>query len=874
MTKLELSVSATTFEVIRCDDLTARVLNCGPKDHISNLLADKFEFEALEEAIQKLIADPGQTGFETLNLVFKAPSAEEHAFSSDRSPIVGVFRSPLQAIHMCGVLEIAAFTHVHVAKDGTIMITALELSREYRKWLLKREFGSWLLEEHIENAVIATTMTGDICFWNRFATELYGWQREDVMGKNIMAIMPSEMTVEQGMEIMTRLQKGEHWKGYFRVQRRDKTNFMAHVTDTPIMGVDGNVKFIVGISADYTVTHNLMDQLQTLNADLEKEIESRTEQLLLREKLLRRVGAAVKASETGVVITDEHDKIIWSNNAVFDLLASNENSLKGLSPGDLPLLKEVVKWRDFLKMAMTVSSDARTPVAEFDVRGLLPIDYLSVSVQTLHLEESAEQQHMITIRDITTVKRAEALQLAAEKAAAMSKANTEMMQMLSHELRSPLQGIMGVTSTMLADATPNKCNCETYDEISAILASSRLLLTLINTVLDIRKMDSNMMQAISLSPVGLIDCMDRCIHFCSLFASQQKVDLRIDLPRDRAGDKFSVVANRLKLDQILINLITNSIKYTVSGTEVIVTARVATTAAAMEEVRAAACSDLTLLPPGDSAPEGQPCGKMVIVSIRDFGGGIPPNEYHKVFGEFSQLSISAEKDAEYGTENSTMMVAQSAGSGLGLNLVRKFITAMHGHVWFNNCTDGPGVEFSICLPSATASVKTRQSVVTNSSHCLSATNNVAARFRALVVDDSMINSKVLSKMLSRLGCSQIESVNRGAKALDYLQSVQSLENANLLLPNLIILDLDMPEMNGYELVRRIRELDWEPRPIAMAWSADWASEVEAKCTSAGFDGVLSKPLTIFDLEDILVRLTTQLDGPQRSTPAFLIGQYN
>jgi CheY-like chemotaxis protein len=105
-------------------------------------------------------------------------------------------------------------------------------------------------------------------------------------------------------------------------------------------------------------------------------------------------------------------------------------------------------------------------------------------------------------------------------------------------------------------------------------------------------------------------------------------------------------------------------------------------------------------------------------------------------------------------------------------------------------------------------------VLTNSSS-LSATSNVAARFRALVVDDSMINSKVLSKMLSKLECLQIESANhRGAKALDYLQSLQALEDANLLLPNLIISDLSMPEMNGYELLRRESDREsWHGRLI-------------------------------------------------------------
>ena len=349
MTKLELTVSTSTLECLSLDDdTTAQVL--GTHVHvginISKLLADEQEFHELQKQVSSL-----QRGaaFRTFNLVFAAPNAPTSAPNVDRSPIHGVFRSPIRAMHTCSELRLACFVRIELSADNddAFHLLAVEYSRTHREKLLRQEFGLWLLEEHIENAVIATDAVGTVVFWNRFASELYQWTRHEAVGKNIIHLTPSELTQEQGMEIFSQLTKGQHWKGFFEVRRKDSTKFMAHVTDTPILDKDGTLRFIVGVSADYTQMHDLMEELRTLNTDLETQVKKRTQQLL----------------ET---------------------------------------------------------------------------------------------------------------QLEAEKAAAASASKTEMMQMLSHEFRTPLQGIMGVASTMLIDLEQGAM----YDCLSTILASSRLLLTL------------------------------------------------------------------------------------------------------------------------------------------------------------------------------------------------------------------------------------------------------------------------------------------------------------------------------------------------------------------------------------------------------------
>lgn len=341
MTKLELIVDTFTLDCLSLDETTRDILGAEVGANLSTLLADEHDFQTLKEHVEKLQHE----SFVTFNLVFVAPNVP---LTADRSPLSAIFRSPIRSIHICGEQHIACFVQIESTPDmEAFHLTALEYSRSHRESLIQQEFGSWLLEEHVEQAVIATDAVGTVVFWNRFASSLYQWTREEALSRNIMMLTPSEMTQEQGMEIMGRLAAGEHWKGFFGVKRKDGTSFMAHVTDTPILDNDGTLRFIVGVSADYTQMHDLMEELRTLNADLEKEVVIRT------------------------------DKLVQA-------------------------------------------------------------------------------------------------QLEAEKAAAASRSKTEMMQMLSHEFRTPLQGIMGVASTMLIDLEEGMI----YDCLSTILASSRLLLTL------------------------------------------------------------------------------------------------------------------------------------------------------------------------------------------------------------------------------------------------------------------------------------------------------------------------------------------------------------------------------------------------------------
>lgn len=1079
MTKLELTLSAKTLECVSYDEVTGTVLglpsasNQATKIHISKILADQNELQQFQSAVDKLTKQSANanTSFETLNLVFRAPNAPEEALPSDRSPLNGIFCSPMRAIHTSDQLHLSCFTHIYYdSQQNLFRISALEYSRKHRSQLLRQEFASWLVEEHIEKSVIATRADGTVVFWNRFASSLYQYQHDEAMGKGIDSLISSKLSLEQGDELKKRTALGEHFTSMYPCSRKDQSEFMAHVTTTPITDDQGQTQFLVGVSADYSQLHSVLAKLEALNANLEREVAARTNQLLAREKHLRMIGQAMKESDTGVLITDANYKITWCNDAVSRMLGLKLEVILGMFPWDLPLQQEqkqevtnvdigngadatmiipeekssslepyFLQEKEFNESnsptnlssnapplfatkaadlernskinAAELASDASMPDAtmtststieddgEADVgvnannsttssskrppmaaicyridRPSMPL-HIMVSVElmpadktmkitrsssialrkplrdALELTETqgdsddvdtmmpntsfrlndqpsqrieppksfadlgpnrspSKKQFMITLRDVTAERKAEEAQLIAERASAANEAKTQMMQMLSHELRTPLQGIMGVASTSMMDiedldnSNLSNSNHNTdgegggvkgtmYDSLSTILASSRLLLTLINNTLDTRKINADMMQKIELSTVSLMSCTRDSFQYCGPFAAINEAVLELadpnggnvklqqilntsksNLMSDVLKKKFNVIGNRLRLEQVIVNLLSNGIKYTTPGTAVVASVRNSTLEQVMGEMKAAPSSSLKFLSEEDMKELEDSCKEVgscevCIFSVRDHGKGIPPEEYGKVFGEFQQLDASAEKDNKYDGTGS----GQSSGSGLGLNLSMKFVTLMNGHIWFQNCTDGAGgVTFSFYLKRSRAPRKNSKLSLSGrvdefghpaKLQTMASEANLSdsfrgeepelqedkvARIRVLVIDDSMINLKVLARMMAKLKVQHCQTALSGQAALEYLEPIR---NDPSLVPNLILCDLQMPGMDGYELMIHLREMNICSSPIIMACSADWGSETEGKCHDVGFDGLLRKPVTVAHLKDFL-----------------------
>jgi CheY-like chemotaxis protein/two-component sensor histidine kinase len=406
---------------------------------------------------------------------------------------------------------------------------------------------------------------------------------------------------------------------------------------------------------------------------------------------------------------------------------------------------------------------------------------------------------------------------------------------------------MGMSS-VLVDAEDLTIK-EAKDGLSTVMVSSRMLLTLINNLLDVRKCDESLLDGFQLSAVPLAKSLQECTDFCRPIASVTNVSVCSHVGSD--CKHVSVQSNPIRFQQILINLTSNAIKYTKPGSKV----RICATVMTMPEVnemmdKALECG----IPRGQSKTSAATTSdqKLVVVSVCDSGDGVPASSAGKVFQRFSQSTATRSINAI--GQNT---VAQPTGTGLGLNLCVKFVERMRGNIWVTNDPKG-GARFSFYLPVATDASVAACSATSQTPVSIAGRGNVtddpgistarkkkrnsggAYNYKVLVVDDTIINLKVMDKMLSRIGVKNVKTLDSGGKALAYLEE-ESVD--------LVLTDIQMPHMSGHELSEKIHhnsKLVCSPTVVAM--TAETSERLHERCRSSGIVHVLHKPITAPELE--------------------------
>ncbi|HLJ49478.1 MAG TPA: two-component regulator propeller domain-containing protein [Bryobacteraceae bacterium] len=380
-----------------------------------------------------------------------------------------------------------------------------------------------------------------------------------------------------------------------------------------------------------------------------------------------------------------------------------------------------------------------------------------------------------------------------------SLAKSQFLANMSHEIRTPMNGVLG----MLQLLAPSQTTSEQHEYLDAARSSAESLLVLLNDILDLSKIEAGKLELEAI-PFSLEHCVEGAVQTVSTRAREKGLDLRWTI--DPAVSPF-LTGDPVRLRQVLINLLGNAVKFTEQG-------RVAL------EV--------------DCVGTGITDAVTVHFAVADTGIGIAPEKQAAIFEAFSQADTSTTR--------------KFGGTGLGLSICSRLVQIMGGRIWVESKPEtGSTFHFTAAfrattgLPSLTENDAIQVHVRPRSAQTVDC-------LRVLVAEDNPINQKVVVRLLERRGHSVVIAEN-GRRAVDFAKDPSF---------DVILMDVQMPEMDGFEATQAIRE--WQQAaalrvPIIAMTACAMAGDQE-KCLDAGMDAYITKPVDAEQLYSVIERFTT------------------